>query len=524
MRAAGVHQGLAPVLDVTRDYRWGRTEETIGEDPYLVGTVGSAYVRGLERRRRRRHAEALRRLLRLPRRAQPRAGADGPPRAGRRHPAAVRDGAAPRRRPVGDELLRRDRRRAGRPPTRAADRAAARRVGLHRHRGRRLLRGAVPADAARRRRRRRRRRPGSPCGPASTSNCPPWTPSARRWSTRCARGEVDEALVDRALRRVLTQKVELGLLDEGWRTLPDDVDAPAPRRRGRPATSPCGWPGSRSCCCATTGVLPLAAAAAGSPWSARSPTTRWRCSAATRSRRTSACNHPDVRTRAGHPDAARRARPDRVPDLRLRAGVHGRPATTRSGIAGGGRRGRAPATCACSPSATGPGLFGRGTSGEGCDAADLRLPGVQADLVRAVLATGTPVVLVLLTGRPYALGPEFDAGGRRGAGVLPRPAGRAGARRGAHRRGRTRPGGCRSACPRDAGGLPTHLPRAAAGPAHRGVLGRPDAGVPVRPRAELHDVRVDRRDAWSSRRRCRAGRLAGRRRGDASRITVAQHR
>ena len=48
MRAAGVHQGLAPVLDVTRDYRWGRTEETIGEDPYLVGTVGTAYVRGLE--------------------------------------------------------------------------------------------------------------------------------------------------------------------------------------------------------------------------------------------------------------------------------------------------------------------------------------------------------------------------------------------------------------------------------------------------------------------------------------------
>ena len=54
------------------------------------------------------------------------------------------------------------------------------------------------------------------------------------------------------------------------------------------------------------------------------------------------------------------------------------------------------------------GLFGRGTSGEGCDADDLRLPGVQADLVRAVLDTGTPVVLVLMTGRPYALGPEFD--------------------------------------------------------------------------------------------------------------------
>ena len=51
------------------------------------------------------------------------------------------------------------------------------------------------------------------------------------------------------------------------------------------------------------------------------------------------------------------------------------------------------------------GLFGRGTSGEGCDAEDLRLPGVQGELLEALLATGTPVVLVLLTGRPYALGP-----------------------------------------------------------------------------------------------------------------------
>ena len=48
MRAVGVHQGLAPVLDVTRDLRWGRVEETIGQDPYLVGSVGTAYVRGLQ--------------------------------------------------------------------------------------------------------------------------------------------------------------------------------------------------------------------------------------------------------------------------------------------------------------------------------------------------------------------------------------------------------------------------------------------------------------------------------------------
>jgi len=48
MRAVGVHQGLAPVLDVVRDPRWGRTEETIGEDPYLVGLIGTAYVQGLQ--------------------------------------------------------------------------------------------------------------------------------------------------------------------------------------------------------------------------------------------------------------------------------------------------------------------------------------------------------------------------------------------------------------------------------------------------------------------------------------------
>ncbi|MEB0303597.1 glycoside hydrolase family 3 N-terminal domain-containing protein, partial [Mucilaginibacter sp. 5C4] len=48
MRSVGVHQGLAPVLDVVRDARWGRVEETIGEDPILVGTIATAYVRGLE--------------------------------------------------------------------------------------------------------------------------------------------------------------------------------------------------------------------------------------------------------------------------------------------------------------------------------------------------------------------------------------------------------------------------------------------------------------------------------------------
>jgi len=51
-----------------------------------------------------------------------------------------------------------------------------------------------------------------------------------------------------------------------------------------------------------------------------------------------------------------------------------------------------------------PGMFGQGTSGEGCDVPDLNLPGVQGELADAVLATGTPTVLVVISGRPYALG------------------------------------------------------------------------------------------------------------------------
>ncbi|NPV53020.1 MAG: beta-glucosidase [Firmicutes bacterium] len=48
MRATGAHHGLAPVLDVVRDPRWGRVEETFGEDPYLVSQLGVAYVKGLQ--------------------------------------------------------------------------------------------------------------------------------------------------------------------------------------------------------------------------------------------------------------------------------------------------------------------------------------------------------------------------------------------------------------------------------------------------------------------------------------------
>lgn len=48
VRARGSHQCLTPVLDVARDPRWGRTEETYGEDPYLASRIGVAAVKGFQ--------------------------------------------------------------------------------------------------------------------------------------------------------------------------------------------------------------------------------------------------------------------------------------------------------------------------------------------------------------------------------------------------------------------------------------------------------------------------------------------
>ncbi len=47
-RSRGAHQALTPVVDVARDPRWGRVEETYGEDPFLVSQLGIAAVRGLQ--------------------------------------------------------------------------------------------------------------------------------------------------------------------------------------------------------------------------------------------------------------------------------------------------------------------------------------------------------------------------------------------------------------------------------------------------------------------------------------------
>ncbi len=162
MRAAGVHQGLAPVLDVTRDYRWGRVEETIGEDPYLVGTVGTAYVQGLQ------SAGLQATLKHFAGYSASRAGRNhAPVSMGPREFAdvilpAVRDGDQERRRPVGDADLHRPRRRARKRRPEPAHRPAPRRARLRRRGRIRLLRGLLhPAPASARGGQGRRGRAGA---------------------------------------------------------------------------------------------------------------------------------------------------------------------------------------------------------------------------------------------------------------------------------------------------------------------------------------------------------------------------
>lgn len=47
-RLRGGHQALTPVVDIARDARWGRVEETFGEDPYLTGRMGTAVIKGFQ--------------------------------------------------------------------------------------------------------------------------------------------------------------------------------------------------------------------------------------------------------------------------------------------------------------------------------------------------------------------------------------------------------------------------------------------------------------------------------------------
>ncbi len=400
MRSVGVHQGLAPVVDVVRDLRWGRVEETIGEDPYLVGTIGTAYVRGLE------SAGIVATLKHFAGYASS-AGARNlaPVRAGTREFAdvtlvpfemALREGGArsvmaaytetdgvPASADPGllTDLLRE---RWGFTGTVVADYFAIDFLQtLHRV-------AAGPAESGHL---------------ALAAGIDVELPTVKAYGNELVAavraGTVPEELVDRAARRVLLQKCELGLLDEGWEPEvpqgPVDLDSAENRAVARRLAEE-----SVVLLDNPDGVLPLA------------PDTRI---AVVGPRAADALamlgcysfpshvgiQHPEVPMGIEIPtvlEALRAELPDAKVTFTEGCGVSD-PDT--SGFEEAVARAREADVCVAVLGDR-SGLFGRGTSGEGCDVADLDLPGVQGRLLDALVGTGVPVVLVLLTGRPYALG------------------------------------------------------------------------------------------------------------------------
>ncbi len=423
LRALGVHQGLAPVLDVSRDPRWGRTEETIGEDPYLVGMLGTAYVQGLESAgiiATLKHfagysaSRAARNMA--PTDLGPRALADVilPP-----FEMAIRHGGARSVMPTYTALdgipghadedmltgLLRD--RLGFTGTVVSD-----------YNGIALLQtmhgvAGSPAEAG---------------ATALQSGLDVELPHRRCFGQPLAeavrKGQVPERFVDEAVARVLTQKFELGLLDPGWQPNDDgadiDLNPPAHRALARQlaeesvvllANDGQALPLRRSAQLAVIGPL------------ADDPQSGLGCYTFPRH---VGYRHPELGIGV-HLDSVLTALREELPDTAI-SYARGCDVRTpdRSGIADA-------AACAAAADLAvvvlgdEAGLFGRGSSGEGCDVADLRLPGVQQDLLDAVLDTGVPVVLVMITGRPYALGdvaPRLAAAvqsffpGQEGAGAI----------------------------------------------------------------------------------------------------------
>lgn len=400
LRSAGVHQGLAPVLDVVRDPRWGRVEETIGEDPYLTGTIGAAYVRGLE------SAGVIATLKHFAGYASS-AGARNlaPVRAGIREFAdvtlppfemALREGGARSVMAAYNETdgvpasadpallteLLRD--RWGFTGTVVADYFG---IGfletLHRVAG-------SPAEAAH-----------AALAAGIDVELPTLKCYGKPLVEAVRAGEVPEELVDRAARRVLLQKCELGLLDEDWTPEPAtahiDLDSAANRALARRVAEE-----SVVLLDNPDGVLPL-------PPDARIAVVGPRAADALAML---GCysfpshvltHHPEVPMGIEIPtvlEALRAELPDAKVTFAEGCGVSDPdPAGFEEAVA------RASEADVClAVLGDRAGLFGRGTSGEGCDVTDLQLPGVQGDLLDALVATGVPVVLVLLTGRPYALG------------------------------------------------------------------------------------------------------------------------
>lgn len=417
MRDLGVHQGLAPVLDVVRDPRWGRVEETIGEDPYLVGTIGTAYVRGLQ------SAGVVATLKHF-------AGYSAS-RAGRNH-APVSMGP----REFADIML---------SPFEMALREGGARSVMHaytdvdglpaaadRHLLTELLRdrwgfdGVVVADyfavsflqtshgVA--------DSPGEAAAAALGAGVDVELPAVRCYGRPLADlvrdGAVPESLVDLAATRVLRQKCELGLLDEEWSPAPPVLSQPTPPDLDPPGHRDLARRLARNSVVLLAnprGTLPLrdpARVAVVGPLAAE-PLAMVGCySFPAHVGRA----HPDLPVGVQIPTVAH-ALKENLPHSTILVvpgcAVRGTGQDARSGITDAVRAARYADVCVAVLGDL-AGLFGRGTSGEGSDVPDLRLPGVQGELLDAVLDTGTPVVLVVVSGRPYALG----AAAQRLSGVM----------------------------------------------------------------------------------------------------------
>lgn len=399
MRSLGVHQGLAPVLDVVRDARWGRVEECISEDPYLVGTIGTAYVRGVQ------STGVIATLKHFAGYSSSRAGRNlAPVHAGRRElqdvflppfEMAVLDGGAGSVMnsyaevdgvPVAaDERLLTDvlRDQWGFEGTVVADYfAVAFLHTLHRvaddlgDAARQALMAGIDVEL-----------------PTGTAYLSPL-------AARVRSGELDEAWVDRALVRVLSQKERLGLLEATFdpdRVGEVDLDPPAHRRLAARLAE------ESVVLLSNDGTLPLAGDVGGrvavvGPNAAASEAL-FGCY--------SFVNHV-LSQHPGHASGLDVATVREALETEL-AGARIRYAKGCD-VRGDDTGGFAEATEAAQDSDVVvavmgdlAGLFGRGTSGEGCDVDSLELPGVQRRLVECLLDTGKPVVLLLLTGRPYVL-------------------------------------------------------------------------------------------------------------------------
>jgi beta-glucosidase-like glycosyl hydrolase len=412
MAALGVHQGLSPVLDVVRDYRWGRVEETMGEDPYLVSALGAAYVRGLQ------SAGVIATLKHFAGYSASRGARNhGPVPMGRRElldvvlppfEAAVRQaGAGSVMNSYADvdgvpavadawlltDLLRDAWRFDG---TVVSDYwAVPFLASMHRV-------AADDADAG-----------AQALAAGLDVELPDTIGFGPGLVERVRRGVVPEALVDRAARRVLTQKAGLALLDPGW--TPEASVAAAAERDLDPAShrALAREMAERSVVLLDAGTAlpllgegrpPLRRVAVVGPC-ADDPLTFMGCYAFP--------NHvlpryPGLGLGVEVPTALDALRAE-LPGVEV---VHERGCDVRdpdtSGFAPAVEAARGSDVCVVLVGDR-AGLFGHGTSGEGCDAEDLRLPGVQGDLVAALLATGTPLVVVVVSGRPYALG---DVSGR----------------------------------------------------------------------------------------------------------------